>query len=291
MLEMDHYCPWILNVIGFNNRKYFFLLLFYTTIVLDLYVIFSLDQFLEATKRMVRPAKRAPARRTQSRRARRCRSTSPSTPCFRSSWPPRWYVRARRRRRRRAVSPAAPRWQTVVLNSFFFFHCWLVANNFTTIEYCEKRRSSKADVRDLYSTVRPQRVAPSSARARGAHRAGRARSRCTTWVSCTTSATCWAGTRCCGSSPPTSACAATLPSPLARSPALSGSGRLGDGMHYEIDCNHPMARCREADVPVVQSNCLGGKTPMPPPLDDAVGGDAGASPADNDDGDEYDDRV
>lgn len=63
-------------------------------------------------------------------------------------------------------------------------------------------------------------------------------------------------------------------------------------MHYEIDCNHPMARCREADVPVVQSNCLGGKTPMPPPLDAAAGGgDAGASPADNDDGDEYDDRV
>jgi palmitoyltransferase len=33
VLNMDHHCPWVDNCIGFYNRKYFFQLLFYTSII------------------------------------------------------------------------------------------------------------------------------------------------------------------------------------------------------------------------------------------------------------------
>ena len=40
ILNMDHHCPWVDNCIGFYNRKYFFQLLFYASII-TIYFVFS----------------------------------------------------------------------------------------------------------------------------------------------------------------------------------------------------------------------------------------------------------
>jgi len=52
ILEMDHYCPWIRNCVGYYNKKYFFLLVMYGSMTLIGYCISLGPRFTYACKHL-----------------------------------------------------------------------------------------------------------------------------------------------------------------------------------------------------------------------------------------------
>jgi hypothetical protein len=52
VLEMDHYCPWIRNCVGYRNKKFFFLLISYGAASLIAYVVALAPRFLFACERV-----------------------------------------------------------------------------------------------------------------------------------------------------------------------------------------------------------------------------------------------
>lgn len=47
VLNMDHHCPWVNNCVGFWNRKYFLLLIFYTLCTLYYYILTMSYSFVQ----------------------------------------------------------------------------------------------------------------------------------------------------------------------------------------------------------------------------------------------------
>merc|ERR1740130_2567395 len=99
ILKMDHHCPWIYNCVGFQNYKYFFLLLLYT--VLDLHLIcWSMAESV-------------------------VRSWDVDTP-----FATMFFV---------LFGETLACFLGSLLTTFFGFHIWLMLKAMTTIEFCEKK--------------------------------------------------------------------------------------------------------------------------------------------------------
>mmetsp|Transcript_67466 Transcript_67466/g.140985 ORF Transcript_67466/g.140985 Transcript_67466/m.140985 type:complete len:348 (+) Transcript_67466:278-1321(+) len=98
ILRMDHHCPWIANCVGFANHKFFFLVVFYA-LLNTLFIIFTMS---ESVTRAI---------------------TEECSP---------------RKRFLIIFAMTLASIMTILLSLFFSFHCWLMVNATTTIEFCEK---------------------------------------------------------------------------------------------------------------------------------------------------------
>jgi len=98
ILKMDHHCPWIYNCVGFANHKYFFLLIFYSSIATNMIVWTMATTVTNSVEKQ-----------------------KPFAEVFFLIF---------------GQSLAA--FLGLIVTAFFLFHVWLMLKNMTTIEFCEK---------------------------------------------------------------------------------------------------------------------------------------------------------
>jgi len=108
VLKMDHHCPWIYNCVGHNNYKYFYLLLLYCTLDLNLIMWTMIESMVRAWN-----------------------VDTPFVTIFLVLFGESLSV-----------------FLGVLLTVFFGFHNCLMLNAVTTIEFCEKKMPKEKDRND-----------------------------------------------------------------------------------------------------------------------------------------------
>eukprot|EP00929_Paragymnodinium_shiwhaense_P111655 TRINITY_DN79990_c0_g1_i1.p1 TRINITY_DN79990_c0_g1~~TRINITY_DN79990_c0_g1_i1.p1 ORF type:complete len:567 (+),score=107.03 TRINITY_DN79990_c0_g1_i1:95-1795(+) len=105
VLKMDHYCPWMLNCVGHRNYKFFYLFLLYSTVAVGVAVPHMWYQVILGSS-VLHPTVMNTFMLTQG--------------------------------------AAVGSLLTCTVGPFFAFHTWLLAQNMTTIEFCEQQSSGES---------------------------------------------------------------------------------------------------------------------------------------------------